>query len=368
MPDERFENPLTTAPASNDSDSVGAKFQREAELLRDGLSTGAVNRLVQMYENPGETALAVGTCAALGAGLNIASRMGGRWGAAAKLAGGTFAVATGVDLIRRGAPTLGAMADTWSTPANLQANKDTVAHYAGSALVDYPVMLAAGYGGYRAAGRIQGANINIRIGEFNKEIGFGHKPPVAEPTGRLIDFKMHRLDASAFQNISVVKPTFYPTILPFDVLPSSRPAEKLEGKPSLQINGVLDVERNMIGPEGRIPVRGLHEVLKDLNKPAENNPPKEINIPAEIEVGPGLKPAAPIEMKKIELKPIAPQRPDAGERKDPIKMELEMFPPIKNPAGDDRTAFIHDAFKANRVMMDYIQSSRMLELYNLNGK
>ncbi|MBY0547721.1 MAG: hypothetical protein K2W95_10530 [Candidatus Obscuribacterales bacterium] len=354
MPDERFENPLKIAPASNDSDSVGAKFQREAELLRDGLSTGAVNRLVQMYENPGETALAVGTCAALGAGLNIASRMGGRWSAAAKLAGGTFAVCTGVDLIRRGAPTIGAMADTWSNPANLQANKDTVAHYAGSALVDYPVMLASGYGGFRAAGKIQGVNINVRFGEFNKEIGFGHKPTVAEPSGRLLDFKVERIDAAAFPNISVVKPTFYPTILPFDLLGSSRPAEKLEMKQGINAG------------EGRI--RGLHEVLKDLNKPAENNPPKEINIPAEIEVRPGLKPAGPIEIKKIELNPIAPQKRDAGERKDPIKLELEKLPPIKNPAGDDRAAFIQDAFRANRVMMDHIQSSSMLELYNLKGK
>lgn len=346
MPEERFENPLKIAPASNDTDSVGAKFQREAELLRDGLSTGVVNRLVQMYESPGETALTVGACAAVGAGLNIASRMGGRWSAAAKLAGGTFAVATGVDIIRRGAPTLGAIADTWSTPANLQANKDTVAHYAGSALVDYPVMLASGYGGFRAAGKIQGANINVRIGEFNKDVGFGPKPPVVE-SGRLLDFKVHRLDASAFQNSSVINPTFYPTILPFDVLGSSRPAEKLE-----RVNAAEP------------PVRGLHEVLKDLNKPAD--PPKEINIPAEIEVRPGLKPAEPIEMKKIELKPIASQKRDAGEQRDPIKMELELFSPTKNPAGDDRTAFIHDAFKANRVMMDHIQSSRMLELYNLN--
>lgn len=354
---ERLDSLLKVAPAANESESVGTKLQREAELLRDGLSTGVVDRLVQMYENPGETALTVGACATIGAGLNIASRMGGRWSTAAKLAGGTFAVMTGVDVIRRGAPTIGAMADTWSSGANLQENKDTVAHYAGSALVDYPVMLASGYAGFKGAGRIQGVNINVKYGEFNKDIGFGVRPPAAVETtpARMFDFKIQRFD---MPNVAVAKPAFYPTILPFDVLPSSRPAEVLQRKGSLDINPVLDVG----GP------RGIHEILKDLNKPVENHPPREIRIPAEIEVNPGMKPAAPVEMKKIEVKPAVPQKKDAGEKKDPIKLEIGAFPPLKKDGGDERAAFIHDAIRANRVMMDHIQSGTMLELYNMKGK
>ena len=140
--------------ANNDNDSVGTKLQRESELLRDGLSNGVVNRITEMAQNPGDTAVNVAICAGLGAGLNVASRAGGRWATGAKVATYGFGALMGVDIVRRAVPTIGAMGDAWSSNANMQANKDTVAKFAGSALVDYPVMMAAGYGGFRAGGKV----------------------------------------------------------------------------------------------------------------------------------------------------------------------------------------------------------------------
>lgn len=152
---ERLDNLLDNKiNQNNGKDTVGAAFQREYELLRDGLSTGMSDRLHHMVENLGETAVNLGICATAGAALNLASRAGGRWGTAAKIAGGVMGVVAISDVARRAVPTIGAMADTWSSPLNLEANKDTVAKYAGSALIDYPVMLAAGYGGYRLGGMV----------------------------------------------------------------------------------------------------------------------------------------------------------------------------------------------------------------------
>ncbi|MBY0547684.1 MAG: hypothetical protein K2W95_10345 [Candidatus Obscuribacterales bacterium] len=152
MPD-RVEN-LLASPLNDGRESLGDKLQRESELLRDGLSAGALHRLNEMYENPGSTALTVGGCALLGAGLNLARRAGGRWGTVAKVATYGFGAALGVDVIRRGIPSIGAMADTWNSPTNLEVNKGTIAGMAGTALVDYPVMFASGYAGYKVAGRI----------------------------------------------------------------------------------------------------------------------------------------------------------------------------------------------------------------------
>lgn len=137
---------------NNGPDTIGNKFQREYELLRDGLSNGVVDRVTHMANNLGETAETIGICAGVGMALNLASRAGGRWGTAAKIGTGVLGVVALTDVARRAVPTFGAIGDTWSSGANLEENKQTVAKYAGSALVDYPVMLAAGYGGYKLGG------------------------------------------------------------------------------------------------------------------------------------------------------------------------------------------------------------------------
>lgn len=152
-----------TAPVS----SVGSALQREAELLRDGLGTGIVNRAKEMWNNPGETLLCLSACAVAGGALNLASRAGGRWASASRVAGAIMKTSFELDLARRAVPTLGAMSDTWSNPDMLKSSKETVAKYAGSALADYPLMMAIGYGGFRAAGQIPMRTNRLRCNEVS---------------------------------------------------------------------------------------------------------------------------------------------------------------------------------------------------------
>lgn len=184
MPD-RPELQINNQLAAGNVDSVSAKFQREAELLRDGLGTGIVNRAVEMWENPSDTAVNLGACAGAGLALNLASRAGGRWAAGARIATGVMTLGLGVDVVRRGVPTVGAMADTWSSASHLDASKETVAKFAGSALVDYPVMMLAGYGGYRAGGAIP-----MRTTQFHyTELSPNHlkAEPMSPSTKALLD-------------------------------------------------------------------------------------------------------------------------------------------------------------------------------------
>ena len=155
-----------TAPVS----SVGSALQREAELLRDGLGTGIVNRAKEMWNNPGETLLSLSACAVAGGALNLASRAGGRWASASRVAGAIMTTSFELDLARRAVPTLGAMSDTWSNPDMLKSSKDTVAKYAGSALADYPLMMAIGYGGFRAAGQIPMRTNRLRCTELSPNL------------------------------------------------------------------------------------------------------------------------------------------------------------------------------------------------------
>lgn len=128
-------------------ESVTAKLQREAELLRDGLSTGFQARVEHAKEHAVATTLEVAGSFGLGAGLAAMSKAGGRWGTAAKVVGGAFTVMLAGDVSRRAIPTFGAMSDTWDSDLNMTQNKQIVGHYAGGALFDYPVMLASGMAG-----------------------------------------------------------------------------------------------------------------------------------------------------------------------------------------------------------------------------
>ncbi|MBY0545655.1 MAG: hypothetical protein K2W95_00035 [Candidatus Obscuribacterales bacterium] len=184
---DRPELAINNQLAGGNIDTVGSKLQREAELLRDGLGSGIVNRAQEMWDNPGDTALNLGACAGAGLALNLASRAGGRWAAGARLATGAFTLSLGVDVVRRGVPTLGAMADNWSNPGNFESNKDTVAKYAGSALVDYPAMMLAGYGGYRVGGAIPMKTTQFQFNELGPLRDMRLDPSMQASTKALLD-------------------------------------------------------------------------------------------------------------------------------------------------------------------------------------
>lgn len=142
--DNLLDSQVSTAVSG---DSITAKLQREADLLRDGLSSGLVERAEEAKENLGATTLEVAGSFAIGGGLAWMAKAGGRWGTTAKAAGGLFTILMASDVTRRAIPTWGAMADTWNSEVNLSQNKQIVGHYAGSALFDYPVMLGSGLAG-----------------------------------------------------------------------------------------------------------------------------------------------------------------------------------------------------------------------------
>ncbi len=143
--DNLLDSQISSAMSSDNS--VTAKFQREAELLRDGLSSGFNARVEHAQENIAATTLEVAGSFAIGSTLAWMAKAGGRWGTAAKVVGGAFTVLMVGDVGRRAAPTWGAVADTWNSEVNLAHNKEVVGHYAGSALFDYPVMLGSGMAG-----------------------------------------------------------------------------------------------------------------------------------------------------------------------------------------------------------------------------
>ncbi len=148
-------------------DTTAEAFRREAELLRDGIGQGVSQRL----QNPADL-IASGTLAMGGAAaLRMAMDKGGRWGTAAKVASYGFAALAGVDIGRRAAPTLSAMADTWNSSRNLEANKVTVANNLGTALVDYPLMAMAGSAGFKLAARP--TTINVAFSNLSESSSLG---------------------------------------------------------------------------------------------------------------------------------------------------------------------------------------------------
>lgn len=140
---------LTLGLRAQDTDQ--SALERTEKLLFDGILGGAKQRTEELWQNPVELSGTAVLCAASGAALNLMNRAGGRWGLAAKATSGTMALVMAGDVVRRGVPTVGAVIDTWNSPTNFEHNKNVVGAYAGSALVDYPLMMLSGYAGFRGA-------------------------------------------------------------------------------------------------------------------------------------------------------------------------------------------------------------------------
>ena len=135
---------LNNAAQPAEHHSFAQRLSLEANLLGGGVKDGFMDRLQQARENPGWTAVEFTAAAAIGAGLTAMHNAGGRWGVAANIAGtGLKWVAIG-DVVRRGAPTAYAMADTFINPKNYAENRAIVASNLGGALFDYPLMMAGG--------------------------------------------------------------------------------------------------------------------------------------------------------------------------------------------------------------------------------
>lgn len=153
MADILVENQKNALVAADLPQSVGSKLLMEANLLGGGIKDGFLNRKDQSIDNLGWTALEFAGTAAIGAGLTLMQQAGGRWGTAARVATQGLKVLAIGDGIRRLAPTVYSMADTWVNPENYAENRATIGKYLGSAFFDYPLMAAGGFVGSAGAQR-----------------------------------------------------------------------------------------------------------------------------------------------------------------------------------------------------------------------
>lgn len=127
------------------------KLLLEASLLGGGIKDGFLARKDQAAENLGLTALEFAGTAAIGYGLTMAQKAGGRWGAAAAIASRGFMYLALGDAARRLGPTAYAIGDTYVSPENYAENRASIAKNLGSACFDYPLMAAGGMLGAKAA-------------------------------------------------------------------------------------------------------------------------------------------------------------------------------------------------------------------------
>lgn len=133
----------------DDADGLEDKLQREYELLRDGLGSGITQRM----KNPKDLLLGSAVACAGGSTLRLMLDAGGRWGKSAKLLGSGLVLLSAADITRRAVPSGAAILDTWNSKDRMLENKNTVAANLGTALVDYPLMSAAGFAGFKLAGK-----------------------------------------------------------------------------------------------------------------------------------------------------------------------------------------------------------------------
>lgn len=154
MPPEQGENLLKDVDQkqllTTDQESTSTKLQRAVDLIRQGSSEGFVNRAKEAIANPATTALEVTIAAGAGLALNGLQKLGGAWATSGRLVALGLTGVAAFDIYSRGKEAAPAIGDTWNNAKNFEANKAVVASSIGSALFDYPLMVTAGYAGFKA--------------------------------------------------------------------------------------------------------------------------------------------------------------------------------------------------------------------------
>jgi hypothetical protein len=133
-------------------------FSREWQMLSQGVVNGASQRGSDAIKNWDTTALELGGAVVAGYAFNAVMRRGG---VAADIAKYSVYGLLGADVLRRGIPTVAAMWDTAANPGSLDKNTKVVADNLGSALVDYPIMMAGGYAGTKLHGHFNPIKVTI---------------------------------------------------------------------------------------------------------------------------------------------------------------------------------------------------------------
>ena len=127
---------------------VSSSFQTELQNIREGLSQGFSQRADHAKDNLLATGVEVAGSFGVGAALMAATKAGGRWGTTADIAGKVMLVGMGADVFRRGANVYDAYSKaSGNTVQDQITRREAIAQNLGSAMFDYPVMMASGFAG-----------------------------------------------------------------------------------------------------------------------------------------------------------------------------------------------------------------------------
>ncbi|MBX9569762.1 MAG: hypothetical protein K2X77_12770 [Candidatus Obscuribacterales bacterium] len=127
---------------------VSSSFQTELQNIREGLSQGFSERTQHAKDNLLVTGVEVAGSFGVGAALMAAAKAGGRWGVAADVAGKVMLLGMGADVLRRGANVYDAYSVApGNTVQDQLTRREAIAQNLGTAMFDYPVMMASGFAG-----------------------------------------------------------------------------------------------------------------------------------------------------------------------------------------------------------------------------
>lgn len=127
-----------------DSEGVGVKLRREADLLGTALGAGFVDAAKEAAKNPVETGVKLGGSFAVGLGLGF---LRGRGSFIPQALGTAFTISFINDLMPRLGSLGNAMSDTWASGANLNEHKATMKETLGQFVFDTALMSAGGIAG-----------------------------------------------------------------------------------------------------------------------------------------------------------------------------------------------------------------------------
>lgn len=213
---------LKSSVAEGDQ-SLGAKLHAELGLLASipaHIGQGAVSRLQDVLEHKDLTGIELAASFGVAAALTAATKNPGLLGDFARITPKLFLGLTALDIGRRfGGP----MLDTWQHPANAERNKEWLGDNLGAALVDYPLVAAAGYAGDRLS-----AGLLKRIGapESLTESSVPTLKDILSKHGRILG--RHSLNVPVVIGMETLEQKLYPDggIFPFFPVKIIRPDTK----------------------------------------------------------------------------------------------------------------------------------------------
>jgi hypothetical protein len=200
-----FGSDSVRTPEEKVDNSFSEKLHSEVGLLASipgHIGSGVISRLQDVLDHKNLTAIELAASFGVAVGLTFASKNPGLIGDVARFTPKLFLGLTALDIGRRfGGP----MIDTWRHPANLERDKQWLGNNLGSALVDYPLVAAAGYGGDRlSSGLIRRIGAPATLSEWNvptfKDLLTEH--------GKI--FGRHSLNAPIVDGMQTVEQKIYP--------------------------------------------------------------------------------------------------------------------------------------------------------------